>query len=238
MSVLNIAAYKFVALDAPEQLRTELRRVCAERNLKGTILLSSEGINLFIAGALGDVEALIAQLQSDARLADMKYKRSFSRVVPFRRMLIKVKREIIAGRNPAELPPAPRLPPEQLKRWLDEGRAVTLLDTRNAFEVEVGTFRGARHLDLHNFREFADKAKQLQAQACVGPIVTFCTGGIRCEKAAPMLIAQGLREVYQLDGGILEYFQQCAGAHYDGNCFVFDERVALTPALQETGASA
>lgn len=237
MSILNIAAYKFVPLCAPAALRDELRLLCHARELRGTILLSVEGINLFIAGVPDAVEALIARFKGDSRFSDMTYKRSFSRTVPFKRMLVKVKREIIAGKHPGELPPAPRLSAHQLKRWLDEGRPLTLLDTRNAFEVEVGTFRGARDLALGNFREFAEKTSQLRTQALAGPIVTFCTGGIRCEKAAPMLLAQGFRDVYQLDGGILEYFQQCGGAHYDGNCFVFDERAALTPQLEEAGAA-
>jgi len=207
--------------------------LCLERKLKGTILLSGEGINIFVAGAPNDVEILITHLLADQRFSDMACKRSFSHDVPFKRLQVKVKREIIAGRTPAELPPAPRLAAAELKRWLDEGRPLTLLDTRNAFEVEVGTFRGAQHLGLGNFREFPGKCGQLDRQTLQGPIVTFCTGGIRCEKAAPMLLAQGFRDVYQLDGGILAYFQQCGAAHYDGNCFVFDERVALTPQLTE-----
>lgn len=238
MPVLNIAAYKFVTIAAPESLGGELNSVCLEHKLKGTILLSAEGINLFLAGVPDEVEALIARLRADNRFGDMAYKRSFSQSVPFKRMQVKVKREIIAGPSPAELPPAPRLPATMLKRWLDEGRPLTLLDTRNAFEVEVGTFHGAQHLHLGNFREFAEKSSQLGTQSLHGPIVTFCTGGIRCEKAAPMLIAQGFRDVYQLDGGILAYFQQCGAAHYDGNCFVFDERVALTPQLEESAAPA
>jgi UPF0176 protein len=250
MSIANIAGYKFVALSAPYALRDALKPLCVARQLKGTILLSSEGINVFVAGAPIDVDALIAHLHEHSDLRDMTFTRSVSRAVPFKRMLIKVKREIIPG-NGAQAPPAaaaceratvqalpsaPRLSAMQLKRWLDEGRALTLLDARNAFEVALGTFRGAQHLDLHNFREFAGKSRHLDAHARQGPIVTFCTGGIRCEKAAPILLAQGFREVYQLDGGILEYFRQCGGAHYEGNCFVFDERVALTPQLEEAGA--
>jgi UPF0176 protein len=166
----------------------------------------------------------------DARLADLEYKQSESDFQPFGKMLVKVKREIIPLGLPDLRPadhPAPRLAPRELKRWLDEKHPLTLLDTRNAFEVEIGSFESALHLDLRSFRGFARAARNLDPALKDRPIVTFCTGGIRCEKAALYLKREGFREVYQLDGGILRYFEQCGDAHFRGKCFVFDERAAL-----------
>lgn len=230
--IVNIAGYKFARLSQPEQLRAELSALCGQLGLKGTILVSGEGINVFAAGERVAIDALIARLRAEPHLGELSFKESFSAVQPFGRMRVKCKREIVPGNAPDALDaPAPRVSAAQLKQWLDAGVALTLLDTRNAFEVALGTFRGARHLQLANFREFPEKAAALEQDLRDQPIVTFCTGGIRCEKAALLLLAQGFRRVHQLDGGILEYFNQCGGAHYEGDCFVFDERVALTPQL-------
>jgi predicted sulfurtransferase len=127
------------------------------------------------------------------------------------------------------------LAPRELKRWLDEGRDVVLLDTRNSFEVEHGTFHGAQHIGLANFRSFGERVGELDPRLKGKTVVTFCTGGIRCEKAAPLLIHEGFRDVYQLDGGILKYFEDCGSSHFDGSCYVFDERVALDSGLLPTG---
>lgn len=238
MPVLNIASYKFATLEDLPELRTELLRRASELGLRGTILLAAEGINLFLAGEPAKVESFLAHLIADARFADLQYKRSWSNAQPFNRLLVKIKKEIIAFCQPDVDPinaPAPRISPQQLKSWLDEGRKVTLLDTRNDYEVKLGTFAGARNLGLKHFRDFPQAMASNSDQFSDETIVTFCTGGIRCEKAAPLLINKGFREVYQLDGGILAYFEQCGGAHYNGECFVFDRRVGLNPDLQETG---
>ena len=133
--------------------------------------------------------------------------------------------------------PRPRFRPRKLKEWLDQGRSVTLLDARNAYEVKLGTFRGAHTLDLDHFREFPIAAASLPHHLKDEPVVTFCTGGIRCEKAAPLLQKAGFAQVFQLDGGILRYFEECGGEHFEGDCFVFDKRVALDASLRETGAA-
>jgi RluA family pseudouridine synthase len=150
-------------------------------------------------------------------------------------MLVKIKREIIAfgvdGIDPREHT-SRRVSPRELKRWLDEGRPVTLLDTRNDFEVEAGTFENARAIGVDDFRNFPAAVRQLPTELKERPIVTFCTGGIRCEKATPFLEREGFRDVYQLDGGILKYLEECGGAHYRGHCFIFDKRVALDANLQ------
>ena len=239
MNVLNLAAYRFVALAELPRLRAALKQRCEELGLKGTILLAAEGINLFLAGAPSAVESFIETLRADARLASIACRRSWSSEQPFHRLLVKIKREIVSMRrpdiNPAEAS-APRLAPQELKRWLDEGRKPVLLDTRNHFEWEVGTFENALSLGLASFSDFPRAAAVLAEELKQQPVVTFCTGGIRCEKAAPWLISQGFREVYQLDGGILAYFEQCGGAHFRGDCFVFDERIALDRALRPSAS--
>ena len=235
MPLLNIAAYRFVSIEQPAALRPLLRGLCERLALRGTILLAPEGINLFLAGEAAKVEQFLAELCADARFAGLEAKRSWSETQPFGRLRVKLKREIITLRrhdiDPARRP-ARRLAPAQLKAWLDAGRELLLLDTRNGFEVAAGTFEGARNLNLRSFTDFPSAVGTIDEAWKDRPVVAFCTGGIRCEKAAPLLESEGFREVYQLDGGILKYFEQCGGAHYRGECFVFDERVALKPDLK------
>jgi UPF0176 protein len=154
-------------------------------------------------------------------------------------MLVKIKKEIIAfgveGVDPARRP-ATKISAHQLKQWLDEGRPVTLLDTRNDYEVRMGTFKGAVIPHIWNFRDFPAAVEKLPAELKTQPVVMFCTGGIRCEKAGPFMAMQGYTDVLQLDGGILKYFEEVGGAHYEGECFVFDERVGVGPDLRETGS--
>lgn len=230
MQFINLAGYKFVRLDGLPALRDALRNLCGALGLKGTILVSPEGINAFVAGSPAQVESFEAWFRADRRFADLKFKQSRSSTQPFRRMLVKVKPEIITLRVPGLDPaarPAPAVAPRELKRWLDEGREVVLLDTRNGFEVEAGSFRNATHLGLRSFGELPQAVESMDPALKDKTIVTFCTGGIRCEKAAPLLIDKGFRNVYQLQGGILQYFEDCGAAHFDGRCFVFDGRISL-----------
>jgi predicted sulfurtransferase len=237
-SIVNIAGYQFTELSNLVALRAELREMGDGQQLRGTILLSVEGINVFVAGPREGIDRLLDRLRQIAGLENLKVKQSFSRSQPFDRMLVKIKKEIIAfgvkGIDPGRYS-SRRLPAIELKRWLDEGRAVTLLDTRNQFEVVTGTFENAVPIGVEHFREFPSAVDRLPSDLKNQPIVTFCTGGIRCEKAAPYLEQQGFTDVYQLDGGILNYFEQCGGAHFIGDCFVFDQRVALDCRLAERG---
>jgi UPF0176 protein len=237
LAIVNIAAYKFVELDQLPQRREQIRELARKLDLKGTVLLSEEGINLFIAGTRATIDEFLAELRADSRLSDLPVKESLSERQPFTRMLVKIKHEIISfgveGIDPRQRT-SPKLPPEQLKQWLDEGRLVHLLDTRNDYEVEVGTFSNAHVLGIDHFREFPEAIDSLPASMKDEPIVMFCTGGIRCEKAGPLMQERGFRNVFQLDGGILKYFEECGGEHYDGDCFVFDQRVAVDPQLRET----
>lgn len=236
----NISAYRFVPLGDLLPLKTALRRMCLEAEMRGTILLSPEGINVFVSAKRTAIDRLLNFLRTVPGLADLTAKISESNHQPFNRMLVKIKREIIAfgvdGIDPGRRP-APRVAPRQLKEWLDEGRTVTLLDTRNAYETKLGTFRGAHTLDLDHFREFPAAAAALPDHLKDQPVVTFCTGGIRCEKAAPLLQRAGFAQVFQLDGGILRYFEECGGEHFEGACFVFDKRVAVDASLRETEAA-
>lgn len=235
--IVNISCYKFVPLDNLDERRTTIRRRAVELNLKGTVLLSHEGINLFVAGPPESIHSFVDCLRSDPAFADLQPKESANEYQPFNRMLVKVKKEIIAfgidGVVPAQKT-SPKLPAKELKKWLDEGRKVHLLDTRNDYEYDLGTFDNAIKMGLDHFREFPDGVSRLPEELKDEPIVMFCTGGIRCEKAGPFMEMAGYRNVYQLDGGILKYFEEVGGDHYHGECFVFDQRVAVDPSLQET----
>jgi UPF0176 protein len=236
-TITNIAAYKFATLVNLKQLRSQLITQTRAWGLKGTILLSHEGINLFVAGGREEVELLLAELREVPGLEGLETKVSESDHQPFNRMLVRIKKEIISfgeeGIDPARYT-SKKLPPLELKQWLDEGRNIVLLDTRNDYEVKLGTFKNALTIPLDHFREFPDAVRKLPADLKEKQIVMFCTGGIRCEKAGPFMEQEGFQNVYQLEGGILRYFEECGGDHYDGECFVFDHRVGVNAALHET----
>jgi len=234
----NIAGYQFAHLSDLPAMRQNLLDCCTKQSLKGTILVSPEGINAFLAGTQTAIDTILETIRSYPELENFTVKESFSEKQPFTRMLVRLKKEIISFGVEQASPlyhEAPRLSAQQLKEWLDSGKEVVLLDTRNRFEVDLGTFNQAEHLDITTFRQFADKVEAKKSEWLNKPIVTFCTGGVRCEKAAPFMNLAGFENVYQLDGGILKYFEECGGEHYTGDCFVFDQRVALNPSLQPSG---
>jgi UPF0176 protein len=240
--IVNIAAYKFVTFDDTVAQRPRFQALCTDLDLKGTILLSPEGINLFLAGMRSSIDEFLAFLRADPRFADLAVKESLSEKQPFNRMLVRLKREIITMKHPLikpELGRAPAVEATTLKRWLDQGhddqgKPVVMLDTRNAFEVDVGTFDNTIDYRIEKFSEFPAIVEREKTALNDKTIVTFCTGGIRCEKAAIHMKNIGYDSVYQLEGGILKYFEEVGGAHYKGDCFVFDHRTALDPQLQET----
>lgn len=237
--ILNVAGYLFTGLDDLPALRERLQGEGARLELRGTVLLAPEGINLFAAGPEREVREFLRFTRADHRLAPLAVKESWSEGVPFRRFRVRLKKEIITMRHPAIRPAAGRAPAvdaRTLKRWLDQGhddagKALLLLDTRNRYEVEAGTFRGAHDPAIRHFSEFPAALDHLPPAAREGTIVTFCTGGIRCEKAALHMLDRGFGNVLQLEGGILKYFEEVGGAHYEGRCFVFDNRISLDPAL-------
>lgn len=238
-TVVNVSFYKFIDLSTEELpvLQEKLLQHCEKVTLKGTILLASEGINACVAGSREAVDSLKQALESDSRFDQLPYKESISEKQPYKRMLVKIKKEIIAfgidGIKP-RLRTAPRLEPKELKNWYEQGKDFVIIDTRNDYEVRTGTFHNAKDMKLKTFRQFPQAAEQLPESYKEKPVVTFCTGGIRCEKAAALLEHYGFKEVYQLNGGILKYFEECGGAFYDGECFVFDRRVGVDGNLQET----
>lgn len=251
MPIVNIAAYKFVRLGNLEHLKAALKERADSLSLVGTIVLAEEGLNLFLAGSKEDISNFLEFLRIDplfgGRFSDLEVKESFSSQKPFRRMVVRIAREIITMRHPTISPEdrrAPYVDAHTLKTWLDAGKddtgkEVVLLDTRNDFEVEMGSFANAQSFDLERFSDFPaaieSKLKQEPGFYQNKTIVSFCTGGIRCEKAALFLNSIGLQNVFQLDGGILKYFELVGGDHWQGECFVFDERISLDPALKPSG---
>ncbi|WP_118182135.1 sulfurtransferase [Paraburkholderia phosphatilytica] len=246
MSIVNLAAYHFVTIESTAAWRPPVTERCNALGLRGTILLAPEGINLFVAGTREAADAFIHYIRHDplfeGKFAHLQFKESVSDTQPFRRMLVKLKREIITMKKPAirpELGRAPSVDAPTLKAWLDRGhddagRPVVMLDTRNAFEVDVGTFDQALDYRIAKFSEFPQVIEDHRADLEGKTVVSFCTGGIRCEKAAIHMKEAGIEHVYQLEGGILKYFEEVGGAHYHGDCFVFDYRTALNPNLDPT----
>jgi UPF0176 protein len=238
-SVLNVSAYRFVPIADPASLRETLLARARSLGLRGTVLLAGEGINLFLAGDEQGVRDFLSFLREDDRFAGLPVKESWSAGQPFRKLLVKVKREIIRMNHPAIRPAdgrAPALDASTAARWLaqghdDAGRPVVTLDTRNAFEVDHGTFDGAIDWRLAKFSDFPAALDAHKHELEGKTVISFCTGGIRCEKAAIYMREAGLASVWQLEGGILQYFEETGGAHFRGECFVFDERVALDAAL-------
>lgn len=245
MDVLNIAAYRFTAIAEPEVWRSALLASCEELGLKGNILLATEGINLSLAGERDAVNAFLVFVHQDGlfngQLSNLEIKESLSETQPFGRLVVRIEPEIITMRRPVVCTKrAPAVDAATLKNWIDrgqddDGREIILLDTRNNYEVAIGTFEGAVHLDIERFSEFPDAIAAFKGNGNEDKtFVSFCTGGIRCEKAAIFMNEIGLNKVYQLDGGILKYFEEIGGTHWRGECFVFDERVALDPQLNVT----
>lgn len=251
MEIVNIAVYKFVSIPEPAEYQPVIKERCNALHLKGTVVLATEGINLFLAGSRESIDAFLTFLQTDelfgGRFAQLDIKESFSSNQPFKKMVVRVAKEIITMRHPMIRPEtfrAPHVDAATLRKWLDqgrddEGRELLLLDTRNAFEVEMGTFENAIDLQIEKFSDFPDAISATIEKSKTSlhekTIVSFCTGGIRCEKAALYLHEKGHPKVLQLDGGILRYFEEVGGAHWQGECFVFDERVSLDPGLKASG---
>ncbi len=236
---LNTAAYHFVHIADPEALAGQLHAWAEAGGLRGTSLVAGEGINLFLAGKEDAVHAFYDQLRADPRFAALRIKFSRSRTQPFARLKTKIKPEIISFRRDDASPLAGRAPtvePTTLAQWLqqghdDHGKRVVLLDTRNRQEVEYGTFAGALTLPIDKFTDLPEAIEPHRDELADATVVSFCTGGIRCEKAAVWMHEAGMDNVLQLEGGILGYFEQVGGAGYEGRCFVFDERVALDAEL-------
>ena len=239
--ILNVATYLFVAIDDADALAIRVREQAEAAALRGSVLVTPEGINLFLAGDEAPLRGFLDWLRDDRRFAGITIKESWSAAQPFARLKVKRKDEIIAFRREAAVPlqreRAPAVDPRTLARWIeqghdDAGKPLVLLDTRNREEVGFGSFTGALTLPIDNFTDLPDALAPHRDALRDATVVSFCTGGIRCEKAALFLRDDGMDNLLQLDGGILGYFEHVGGFGYSGHCFVFDERVALDPSLQ------
>ncbi|MEC7926288.1 MAG: rhodanese-related sulfurtransferase [Actinomycetota bacterium] len=235
--VVNIAGYRFVGLHDRDQLREPFLKRCEELNLKGTILLSPNGINFSLSGSQESIDGYLEFLESDDRFVGIPLKVTYNNYQPFRRMLVRLKKEIISlGMD--EIKPleftGPNIKPVQFQEMLDNEEEVIVLDTRNDYEVRVGTFKNAIDLNIPSFRDFPEAVSKLPEEYKKKPIVMFCTGGIRCEKASAVMLKSGFENVKQLEGGVLDYFKETDASHWDGDCFVFDDRVAVDKDLNET----
>ena len=234
---MNIAGYRFVDLDDRDELQAMFRSLCIDLGLKGTVLLAPEGINFFLAGNQTSIEQFTQVLNKDGRFAAIPLKVSYTEYQPFNRMNVRKKNEIISVGldhiRPADFT-GEELEPRDFKAMLDAGESVHVLDTRNDYELRVGTFENAIDLDIRTFRAFPEAIQRLPESMKDEPVVMFCTGGIRCEKASAIMMEAGFTNVKQLKGGVLGYFEQVGGDHWNGDCFVFDQRVAVNPSLDET----
>ena len=236
-NIVNIAGYRFIDLDDRDKLRQPFRYVCEKLNLKGTILLSKNGINFFLAGKQDSIDSYIEFLESDDRFIGIPIKISYTDYQPFRRMLVRLKKEIIAlGMD--EIRPldytGENIKPLEFKKILDNDEEVIIVDTRNEYETRVGVFENAIDLNLSTFKDFPKAIQNLPEEYKKKQIVMYCTGGIRCEKASVVMMNAGFENVKQLEGGILGYFEETDGSYWKGDCFVFDQRVAVDTELNET----
>ena len=234
---LNIAGYKFEQIDSLDTLIPEFQKKCDELELKGSVYLSPKGINFSISGTEENIGKYINFMESDSRFLNIPLKRTYSETQPFRRMKVRLKKEIISlGRddiNPRELT-GEYVTPQELLNMYENSDDVVILDTRNEYETRVGLFENAVDLQLDTFRDFPKAIEQLPEEYKDKQIVMYCTGGIRCEKASAVMLKAGFTDVKQLKGGVLDYFKETGGKYWDGDCFVFDERVALDKDLNET----
>ena len=235
--IKNIAFYHFFKPSGDlETIKDSLRQRMLNLGIRGSILLSKEeGINSFFAGPEDKVDIFIEFLLHSIQVKNPTFKVSFTDDIPFKRTLVKIKNEIVADPGPhhvdLENKPAPYVSPEELDAWYAQGKDMVIIDTRNDYEFEMGRFKNAVHLGTKNFAEFEDDLKKVPEDWKNKTVVTFCTGGILCEKAAPLMAKLGFKDVYQLNGGILNYFERVGKSHYEGTCFVFDQRVALDAQL-------
>jgi len=234
------ALYKFARLDARDTVRRELAELCCRHGVKGTLLLAAEGINGTIAGTRIGLEVVVAFIRSLPGFADTDVKYSTAEAMPFHRMKVRLKQEIVTMGQPGIDPMTGTghyVSPEDWNALISEPGTI-VIDTRNDYEVEVGTFAGAINPGTATFRDFPDWFR-VQRDRLLGTgrppkVAMFCTGGIRCEKSTAFLKAEGIEEVYHLKGGILKYLETVAADEslWKGECFVFDQRVAVGHGLE------
>jgi UPF0176 protein len=235
MTQVVVTFYKFVRLPDFAEKRDSLLSHCEVQGIRGTILLAAEGINGTIAGSREAIESVLAFLRSDPRLVDLEQKESYADSAPFDRMKVRLKKEIVTLGLP-EIDPSDRVgtyvSPQEWNELISDPE-VTIIDTRNEYEVSIGTFRGAKNPKTASFRQFPDYVRNHLDPTKHKKVALFCTGGIRCEKATSFMMEHGFQEVYHLKGGILKYLEEVPAEEslWQGECFVFDQRVAVREGL-------
>ena len=237
MKIANITGYKFTPIEDELHLKETILRRSIILNLKGTVLISSKGLNFSVSGTKNNIDKFIVFIHSDSRFADVDVKITYNEYQPFRKMLVRIKKEIISMGieeiNPYQFT-GQKISPKELNDKLDNNEEIVLLDTRNEYEVRLGTFKNALDLDLDSFRDFPEEIEKLREELNGKEVVMFCTGGIRCEKASALMLENGFENIKQIEGGVINYFKETGGKHWNGDCFVFDDRVALNKDLVET----
>ena len=237
MNIANITGYKFTPIEDELVLQETILRRSTDLNLKGTVLISSKGINFSVSGTKNNIDKFIFFIHSDNRFSDVDVKITYNDYQPFRKMLVRIKKEIISMGiekiNPFQFT-GQKISPKELNNKLNNNEEIVLLDTRNEYEVRLGTFKNAIDLNLDSFRDFPKEIEKLRQKLKGKEVVIFCTGGIRCEKASALMLENGFENIKQIDGGVINYFKETGGKHWNGDCFVFDDRVALDKDLVET----
>ena len=237
LKISNITGYKFIPITDRKSLQGKIQKHSNKLGLKGTVLISEKGLNFSIAGENEAIQDFIKFLRSDKRFSEIDIKTTYNDYQPFRKMLVRIKKEIISmGIN--EIDPftftGEKITPKELQDKLNNNEDIVLLDTRNEYEVRLGTFEDAVDLNLDSFRDFPKKIMSLDQKMKNKEIIMFCTGGVRCEKASALMLKNGFKNVKQIDGGVIKYFEDTGGSYWNGDCFVFDDRVALDKNLNET----
>jgi predicted sulfurtransferase len=256
--ITNIAGYQFSEIDDVAKVFENAQAICSKTHIKGNIFISPEGINLGLASTQSDIEYFLEKLDSLCGLNNLLLNTTYSDYIPFKRLLIKVRDELVPTKPlPSDHPSsyagsyagsfvtkpllkntevieknAQYISNDELKKWLDDGKDITLLDMRNEFEIDLGSFENAMQLNIRNFRDIIQLESKINELPKDKPLVTFCTGGIRCEKGANILAQNGFDQVFQLEGGIIKYIEKYKNKHWRGECFVFDDRVCLDTDLK------
>ena len=237
MKIANITGYKFIPIKNELVLQETILQRSTNLNLKGTVLISRKGINFSVSGNKNNIDKFLLFIRSDSRFADVDVKITYNEYQPFRKMLVRIKKEIISM-GIEEIDPfqftGQKISPKELNKKLNNNENIVLLDTRNEYEVRLGTFKNAIDLNLDSFRDFPKEIEKLRKKLNGKEVVMFCTGGIRCEKASALMLKNGFENIQQIDGGVINYFKETGGRHWNGDCFVFDDRVALDKDLLET----
>lgn len=237
LKISNITGYRFIPITDRKLLQGKIQKHSNKLGLKGTVLISEEGLNFSIAGEHEAIQDFIKFLRSDKRFSEIDIKTTYNDYQPFRKMLVRIKKEIISM-GIDEIDPftftGEKITPKELQDKLNNNEDIVLLDTRNEYEVRLGTFEDAVDLNLDSFRDFPNKIMSLDQKMKNKEIVMFCTGGVRCEKASALMLKNGFKNVKQIDGGVIKYFEDTGGSYWNGDCFVFDDRVALDKNLNET----